>query len=63
MIALDIDLDPDDDYENSGRLLVELDDDPTHRKQVIDRCNKLACWLGFDHVADDGQRYLFVMLD
>lgn len=61
--ALDIDLDPDDDYENSGRLLVELDHDPIHRKQVIDRCNRLACKLGFDHDTDHGQRYLFVMLD
>ena len=63
VIALDIDIDTEDEYENSGRLLVELDDDPGHRKQVFDQCNRLACKLGFGREVDRGQRYVLVMLD
>jgi hypothetical protein len=49
--------------QNSGKLVVELPDDPERRKKLFRFSNRNARKLGFDPDPDGGQRYLFMMLD
>ena len=63
LIAVEIDEYPDLGFENTGRLCVELPDDPEARKRVFFWAHQLAEEQGFEGEPDVGQRYLFLMLD
>lgn len=62
VIAIEIDQDLDGE-ENTGTLVVKLDDNTGHREKVLRICNACGADLGFDADRDVGQRYLLVMLD
>jgi hypothetical protein len=58
-----VDIDREDDMENTGKLLIELPDDSTDRESVLAIAAKIAESQGFDAEPDTGQKYVFVMLD
>jgi hypothetical protein len=52
-----------DEGENSGKLVIELPQTAQDREMVLDIAGKIAESGGFDRETDDGQRYVFLMLD
>jgi hypothetical protein len=58
-----VEIDSYDDDENTGKLCVELPNDPILRKRVLDWTNEIAEEQGFEQEIDVGQQYVFVMLD
>lgn len=58
-----VEIDDDDDSENTGKLCVELPNDPELRQRVLDWTGEIAREEGFDQEPDIGQKYVFVMLD
>lgn len=62
VIAVEIGTYP-DGSQNTGKLIIELPEDPTTRKQVLTWCNEQGERLGLDPESDFGQRYTLVMLD
>lgn len=65
VIAIEIDDYPDfkGGHQNTGRLVITLPDAESKRAKVFAWGGKIAEEQGFDATVDDGQRYLFVMLD
>ena len=61
--VLAVDIDRDDDGDNTGKLLIELSDDSADRNTVLTIAGKIAESQGFDAESDTGQRHVFVMLD
>jgi hypothetical protein len=51
------------DHQNSGRLVLELPADSSHRKAILRYCARWARKLGFDPDREGGQRYMLLMLD
>ena len=49
--------------QNTGRLVVTLPDAPSERAEVLAWAREIAEEQGFDAETDEGQRYVFVMLD
>ncbi len=49
--------------QNTGRLVITLPDSQSKRDKFFAWAGKIAEKQGFDATIDDGQRYLFVMLD
>ena len=49
--------------QNTGRLVITLPDVQSKRAKVFAWAGKIANEQGFDATVDDGQTYLFVMLD
>jgi hypothetical protein len=49
--------------ENTGKLLISLPVDVSKRSSLFDWCGECAEELGYDRENDNGQNYLFVMLD
>jgi len=49
--------------QNTGKLVVTLPDAPSERAEVLAWAGEIAEEQGFDAATDDGQRYVFVMLD
>lgn len=60
--AVEIDGGVDDD-QNSGRLVIELPQDPKRRRQLFKFCGTLAMEHGFEPESDVGQKYILQMLD
>jgi antitoxin component YwqK of YwqJK toxin-antitoxin module len=60
--AVEIDGAADED-QNSGKLVVQLPDDPEQRTKLLQVSNRMAKRLGFEPDPDTGQRYIFMMLD
>jgi hypothetical protein len=58
-----VEIDREDDEENTGKLCIELPDDPSFRKRVLDWTGHIAEEQGYEQEADVGQKYIFVMLD
>ena len=58
-----VDIDSYDGGANTGKILIELTDDPKDREQVLGIVEQIARANGFDPEPDSGQRYVFVMLD
>jgi hypothetical protein len=52
-----------DGSQNTGKLIVELPEDPISRERALTWCNELGKRLGLDPESDFGQRYTLVMLD
>lgn len=52
-----------DGSQNTGKLVVELPEDPISRERVLTWCNELGKRLGLDPESDFGQRNTLVMLD
>jgi hypothetical protein len=52
-----------DEGENSGKLVIELPQNEQDREMVFDIAGKIAESQGFDRGTDNGQKYVFVMLD
>jgi hypothetical protein len=51
------------EFQNSGRLIIELPQEAARRKQLFQACGEIAEDMGFDPDSDIGQKYIFVMLD
>lgn len=62
VIAVEIATYP-DGSQNTGKLIVELPEDPNSRKQVLKWCDEQGERLGLDRESDFGQLYTLVMLD
>jgi hypothetical protein len=62
VIAVDIATYP-DGSQNTGKLIVELADDPNSRERILAWCNQQGERLGLDPESDFGQRHTLVMLD
>lgn len=60
--VFDIDGNPDEE-QNSGRLIVELPDNPEKRAELLLKCVEIGDNKCFDPEPDTGQRYTLVMLD
>lgn len=58
-----VEIDKDDDLEETGKLVLELPASNEERKQVFIWAANWAKRLGFDPEPDLGQSHLFVMLD
>lgn len=58
-----VEIDSYEDEENTGKLCIELPENPELRRQVLAWTGEIAEELGFEEEADIGQRYVFVMLD
>jgi hypothetical protein len=58
-----VEIDDEDDFENTGKLCIELLDDPFLRTRILDWTGKIAEEQGYEQEPDIGQRYVFVMLD
>ncbi len=52
-----------DEEQNSGKLVIELPNDPEQRKNILDKCGEIAQESGFDPEPDTGQKYTFLLLD
>jgi hypothetical protein len=52
-----------DQGENTGKLIIKLPSDAPKRRDIFAWCAKWAESLGFEPTVDEGQPYLFVMLD
>ena len=61
--VLAVDIDRDEEHENTGRLLIELPHDASDRASVLAIVDNVARSVGFDSEPDLGQSYAFVMLD
>ena len=61
--VLAVEIDRDENYQNTGKLLIELSDDPTDREKVLAIAGRLAEAQGFNAEPDVGQRYVLVSLD
>ncbi len=61
--VLAVEIDRYEEGENSGKLVIELSQIAQDREMVLDIAGKIAESQGFDRVTDDGQKYVFVMLD
>lgn len=53
----------DDGMENSGKMLIELPDDTEQRSEILLKADEINLSQGFDPIEDEGQRYVFLMLD
>jgi len=62
IIAVEIDTYP-DDSQNTGRICVEMPDDPEKRNCVFSWAATVAEEQGFDGEKDVGQKLVFLMLD
>jgi len=62
VVAVEIDTYP-DGSQNTGRLIIELPEDPAARRVCLTWCNELGERLGLAPESDFGQRYTLVMLD
>lgn len=60
VFAVEID---DGDFENTGKLCIELPDNPELRQRVLDWTGEIAREQGYEQEPDIGQKYVFVMLD
>ena len=49
--------------QNSGRLIVELPNEPQKRTLLLAKCAKIGSESGFDAEPDTGQQYTLLMLD
>jgi hypothetical protein len=58
-----VEIDDEGDFENTGKLCIELPDDPNLRQRILDWTEEIAREQGFDQEPDVGQRYVFIMLD
>jgi hypothetical protein len=58
-----VEIDDEGDFENTGKLCIELPDDPNLRQRVLDWTGEIAREQGFEQELDIGQKYVFVMLD
>jgi hypothetical protein len=61
--VLAVEIDEDDDGDNTGKLVIKLPTDPGDRKRVFAWAGAVSESHGFDPTEDSGQSYLFVMLD
>jgi hypothetical protein len=61
VFAVEIDKYP--EGENTGKLVIELPNDASGRRKVLEWAGKIAREHGFDAYTDVGQQYVFVMLD
>ncbi|NLH15637.1 MAG: hypothetical protein GX455_03555 [Phycisphaerae bacterium] len=56
-----------DDYgpegQNSGKLIIELPDDPSQRLRILTICGDIAHRLGYEPENDTNQEAIFIMLD
>ncbi len=50
-------------HESTGDIVIELPTDPVLRKRVFRIHARVSRGLGFDPTPDEGQRYLYCMLD
>ncbi|MCR9120064.1 MAG: hypothetical protein NXI22_24265 [bacterium] len=58
-----VDIDREEEDENSGKLVIELSDDQAEREATLAIAGKLAIVQGFEAEPDTGQRHVFVTLD
>lgn len=58
-----VEIDDEDDFENTGKLCIELPDNLLLRTKILDWTGKIAAEQGYEQEPDVGQRYVFVMLD
>ena len=61
--VLAVEIDSYDEGENTGKLVIELPANAQDREMVLGIAGKIAESQGFDPEPDNGQRYVFVMLD
>jgi hypothetical protein len=61
--VLVVEIDRYDEGENTGKLVIELPDNAQDREMLFGIAGKIAEAQGFDAEPDNGQKYLFVMLD
>ncbi|MCA9041867.1 MAG: hypothetical protein KDA65_16050 [Planctomycetaceae bacterium] len=61
--VLAVEIDEYDDFQNTGKLVIELSDDPAERAAVLEKADEIAISQGFNPEQDSGQRYVFLMLD
>jgi hypothetical protein len=52
-----------DDGQNSGKLIIELPDDPSQRHRLFIICGEIANRLGYDAEKDTNQEAILLMLD
>ena len=57
-----VDIDVDEDYENTGKILVELPADPAVRKQAVAWVEAAISGTGYTF-RDEGEDIVFLMLD
>jgi hypothetical protein len=57
-----VEVDEDDDYENTGKLLIQLPSDPNLRTQAVAWVKHAIQGTGFDF-EDNGDDIVFIMLD
>ncbi|MEZ6047047.1 MAG: hypothetical protein R3C11_15985 [Planctomycetaceae bacterium] len=62
VLAVDIDQ-YEDGMENTGKLVIKLPEDPAKREAVLGLGGEIAMRNGFSQEPDQGQTYLFLMLD
>lgn len=60
--ACDVDV-YEEDFENTGHLVIELPSDTAARSKILKTLDRLASESGYSGPADDGQRYTYVKLD
>ena len=60
--AVEIDTYP-NGIENTGKLVIELPSQPLLRSQVLAWASRKSKARGFDEINDEGQHYVFLMLD
>ncbi len=61
--VLAVEIDDDDDYANTGKLVIKLPTETDRRGAVLSVAGEIAVSQGFDPEPDSGQSYVFVMLD
>jgi hypothetical protein len=61
--VLAVEIDSYDEGENTGKLVIELPANAQDREMVLQIAGKIAESQGFDPESDNGQKYVFVMLD
>ncbi len=61
--VLAVEIDIDDDYQNTGKLVIKLPEDFAKRSAVLAMAGEIAVSQGFDPEPDSGQSYVFLMLD
>lgn len=52
-----------DEEQNSGKIVIELPNDPRKREKILEKCSEINAAKGFDKDCEMGQKYVLVTLD